>query len=132
MRISADTNVLVRAVILDDAKQTRIAQKALAEAELVAVTTVALCEFVWVLSRTYKASAPEIATAIRTLLASANVKADRQMIEAGLAAMDGGGDFADGVIAFQGAALGAEIFTSFDKDAVRRLNNEGVSAALLA
>jgi predicted nucleic-acid-binding protein len=40
-------------------------------------------------------------------------------VEAGLALLDAGGDFADGVIAYEGNWFGAETFLSFDKTAVR-------------
>ena len=43
-----------------------------------------------------------------------------------------GGDFADGVIAYEGNWLGADTFVSFDKKAVRLMEAQGVSARLLA
>ena len=49
MKITADTNVLVRAAVQDDAHQARRAAKVLQEADLVAVPIPVLCEFVWVL-----------------------------------------------------------------------------------
>jgi predicted nucleic-acid-binding protein len=131
MRITADTNVLVRAIVADDPKQAKIAQATLARAEMIAITPAALCELVWVLSRGYGIAAADIATAIRGLLASAKVEANRPAITAGLELLDEGGDFADGVIFFEGAALGAESFASFDKDAVRLLEKKGRRAALL-
>jgi predicted nucleic-acid-binding protein len=132
VKLTADTNVLVRAIVADEPKQARSAQAALAKAETVAVTGIALCEFVWVLARGYGVTAADIGLAIRRLIASANVAADRPAIEAGLALLDSGGDFADGIIAFEGAALGADAFASFDKDAVRLLKHRGVGAILLA
>jgi len=44
MNISVDTNVLVRAVLQDDAKQARTANKLLREASLIAVSMPYLCE----------------------------------------------------------------------------------------
>ena len=121
-----------RAVVADDPKQAKLAQAALQNADLVAVTTITLCEFVWVLSRGYGVAQTDIGAAIRALIASRNVEADRPAIEFGLRVLDAGGDFADGVIAFEGTALGAESFASFDRDAVKRLQTQGVSASLLA
>ena len=118
MRITADTNVLVRAAVGDDPVQSPLAADALQRASLIAVTTPALCEFVWVLTRAYKRSVAEIAGAIRHLLAADSVAADRPAIEAGLAFLEAGGDFADGVIAHEGSRLGAEVFLSFDTGAV--------------
>jgi predicted nucleic-acid-binding protein len=48
-----------------------------------------------------------------------------------LALLDAGGDFADGVIAYEGKWLGAETFVSFDKKAVEMLRSQGVAARLL-
>jgi predicted nucleic-acid-binding protein len=42
-----------------------------------------------------------------------------------------GGDFADGVIAYEGNWLGADTFVSFDKRAVKLLETQGKSARLL-
>lgn len=131
MRITADTNILVRAIAADHPRQSRVAAEELAAAELVAIPSAALCELVWVLQRGYDATIDEIGQAIRLLLASVNVVADRPAAEAGLAMLQAGGDFADGVIAFAGNALGGEAFVSFDKDAVRRLQAQGQSARLL-
>ncbi|MGE0740639.1 MAG: type II toxin-antitoxin system VapC family toxin [Hyphomonadaceae bacterium] len=131
MKITADTNVLVRAIVADDPKQARIAQSTLKSAELVAITSTAMCEFVWVLARGYGVSPADIGAAIRQLLASASVEANRPAIEAGLAALDDGGDFADGVIAFDGATLGGDAFASFDKDAVKLLKRQGLDVVLL-
>lgn len=128
MKITADTNLLVRAIVLDDATQTEAAERELGEAELVALTLPAICELVWVLSRNYRRSASDIAYALRTLVDAGNVAADRAAIDAGLAMLDGGGDFADGVIADAGKWLGAEEFVSFDKKAVRLLRARGEAA----
>ena len=131
MRITADTNVLVRAVMADDPAQARLAQTALADAELIAIPSPVMCEFVWVLSRGYGVSDQDIARAIRGFLAAETVETNRPVIEAGLAVLAAGGDFADGVIAFEGANFGASTFVTFDRDAVRRLDALGCDAALL-
>ncbi len=130
MRIAVDTNVLVRAVVQDDPRQAEIASKTL-RAEVVAVATSCLCEFVWVLRRVYGFRPPAIAATIRELLAAGNVETNRQAAEAGLAMLDAGGDFADGVIVYEGKWLGAETFVSFDKKAVEMLSSAGVSARVL-
>lgn len=132
MKITADTNVLVRAIVMDEQKQAKIAHTVLKKAETIAIPTATLCEFVWVLSRGYKIGAADIGSAVRSLIATANVETNRPAIAAGLALLEGGGDFADGVIAFEGAALGAEVFASFDKQAVDLLNRTGRNALLLS
>jgi predicted nucleic-acid-binding protein len=61
-----------------------------------------------------------------------NVELDRPAIEAGLEVLEAGGDFADGVIAYEGHWLGAEEFVSFDKQAVSLLQAQGKRARLLS
>jgi predicted nucleic-acid-binding protein len=132
MKMTADTSVLVRALIGDDERQSKIAQMELKKAELVALALPALCELVWVLSQGYKIPSSEIAEAIRRLINGANVAVNRPAAEAGLALLDAGGDFADGVIAYEGSWLGADSFISFDKKAVKLMEGQGISARLLA
>jgi predicted nucleic-acid-binding protein len=57
---------------------------------------------------------------------------NRPTVEAGLSLLDAGGDFADGVIAYEGSWLGANTFVSFDKRPVRLLEAQGGSARLLS
>jgi predicted nucleic-acid-binding protein len=131
LKITADTNLLVRLFISDDVRQTRLAEQALASAEMVAITIAALCEMAWVLTRSYRVRNGEIAAAIRGLIDVGNVVVDRPAVEAGLATLDRGGDFADGVIAHQGYELGGEVFVSFDKRAVGLVSQVGEASLLL-
>ncbi len=59
------------------------------------------------------------------------MKVNRPAVEAGLSVLEAGGDFADGVIAYEGNWLGGETFVSFDKKAVALLTAQGQSARLL-
>ncbi|MEA0630896.1 type II toxin-antitoxin system VapC family toxin [Xanthomonas campestris pv. campestris] len=128
---AVDTNVLVRAVVRDDPAQADVAAAVLTDAELIAVALPCLCEFVWVLLRVYGFQQADAASAIRALLAAANVEVNRPAVEAGLLVLDAGGDFADGVIAYEGNWLGGETFVSFDKKAVVLLTAQGQSTRLL-
>ena len=132
MNITADTNVLIRAVVRDDAAQASIAVKALMDADKIAVTLPSLCEFVWVLLRVYDFKLQDVASAIRALTSAANVQVNRPAVEAGLAMLEAGGDFADGVIAFEGRWLGGDTFVSFDKKAVGLLKPQGLQTRLLS
>ena len=132
MKIAVDTNILVRAIIGDDPRQSRIAQGELARAQVVALAIPALCELVWVLSRGYEIPSAAIAQAIRRLIDGANVVVNRPAAEAGLAQMEEGGDFADGAIAYEGRWLGAESFVSFDQKAVKLMEARGEAARLLS
>lgn len=132
MKITADTNLLIRAAVQDDPHQSRLAAKVLQHADLVAVPVPVLCEFVWVLRRGYKKSASSVSDAIRRLMKSANVVMNLPAIDAGLSVLDAGGDFAEGVIAYDGDWLGAEEFLSFDQKAVSVLQSQGMRARLLS
>ena len=116
MRITADTNVLLRAVVQDDDAQTAIAQALFLQADVIAVPVPVLCEFAWVLRRGYGYGVDSIVT-------------DLPAVDAGLAALRGGGDFADGAIASQGERLGGAVFASFDRSAVEWLRENGAQAA---
>jgi predicted nucleic-acid-binding protein len=131
VKIAVDTNVLVRAAVRDDVEQAEAATKLMARAKIVAIAVPSLCEFVWVLRSVYRFQSSDIARAIRTLLTAENVETNRPAIEAGLAVLDAGGDFADGVIANEGKWLGAETFVSFDKKAVEMLIGLGLEARAL-
>lgn len=132
MRITVDTNVLARAVLRDDEKQSRAAIKVLREASLIAVPLPCLCELVWILRRGAGLPREAVSDAIRALINAGNVVVNRPAVEAGLAVHDAGGDFADGVMAHEGSWLGGETFVSFDKDAVKLLSAQGQAARLLS
>jgi predicted nucleic-acid-binding protein len=80
----------------------------------------------------YKHPADEIAAAVRRLVDGGNVVMNRQAVQAGLELLEAGGDFADGVIAYEGSWLGAETFISFDRNAVKLMTARGKSARLLS
>ena len=132
MKITADTNVLVRAITGDDERQSKAAQAELANADVVALALPALCELVWVLSQGYKIPVAEIAETIRRLMNSVNVVMNRPAVEAGMVQLEAGGDFADGAIAYEGSWLGADTFVSFDKRAVKLMEARGEPVRLLS
>ena len=132
MKITADTNVLIRAVVRDDEQQARVADRILKGAEVIAVTLPCLCEFVWVLRRLYKFDGKDIGAAIRALADTENVTLNLPAVEAGLAVLAAGGDFADGLIAYEGNWFHADLFVSFDKKAVTLLARQGYETRLLS
>ncbi|KXF74824.1 DNA-binding protein [Paramesorhizobium deserti] len=132
MKISVDTNILARAVLQDDPAQGKAAGQLLREASLIAVSLPCLCELVWILRRGAKLTKEEIAVTIRDLLDAGNVVMNRPAVEAGLAILEAGGDFADGIMAYEGNWLGGETFMSFDKQAVELLTQQGETARLLS
>lgn len=130
MRLAVDTNVILRLLVRDDARQTAIAAGELENAEAVILSLVALCEAAWVMERTYRFSRAVVAERLRNLIEAPTVECDRSEVEAGLAMLDVGGDFADGVIARLGRSKGADVFVSFDRKAVKRLVALGENARL--
>jgi len=131
VNVAVDTNVLARAVLLDDKQQARAAVKLLKDATLIAVSLPCLCELVWILKRGAGLGRDDIVRAIETLMAAGNVVMNRPAVEAGLALFKAGGDFADGIMAHEGQWLGGETFVSFDKIAVKLLLDQGQKAKLL-
>ena len=131
MKATVDTNVLLRAVVEDDRKQAAAAARLLREAEVIAVSLPCLCELVWVLRSVYRFGREEIVEAIESLLNASNVVVNRAAADAGMALLRAGGDFADGVIAWEGRWLGADTFVSFDQQAVAKIAELDESARVL-
>lgn len=121
MKVTLDTNVLVRLATRDDPAQAALAQQLLQQATLIAVPTPAVCELVWVLLRGYRYTAVQVAQALRTLLQVRHVVCHTPAVLAGLALLEAGGDFADGAIAFEGDLLGGQEFVSLDRQSVQLL-----------
>ena len=122
-------NVLLRAVVQDDSVQAAAAQALLLQATVIAVPIPVFCEFAWVLRRGYGYRADDIAAVIEAIADIDAVVTDSPAVDAGLAALRAGGDFADGTIASQGERLGGTVFASFDRGAVSRLRSNGANAA---
>lgn len=128
MRITADTNLLVRIIVRDDHGQAEKALHLLSDAEVVFIPPTCLCELVWVLGSTYQLTRDELASSVRAVIDRENVSIDVPTTAAGLRVLEAGGDFADGAIAAAGAAMGSEIFVSFDRKAIARIAKMGIAA----
>ena len=131
MKVTLDTNVLVRLATQDAPAQAALALRVLQKASLIAVPTPALCEMVWVLLRGYRYTPAQVAHALRTLLQVRQVVCHTPAVLAGLTQLDRGGDFADGVIAAEGELLGGTEFVSFDQQAIHLLKAQKRKARLL-
>src|SRR3546814_18272422 len=90
-----------------------------------AVTLPALCAFCWVLRKVYRYEAERVAAPVRLLIDAGNVAADRHAVEAGLAILEQGGDFAQWVLAPAGHWLGGEPCVSFARGSVGLLATQG-------
>jgi predicted nucleic-acid-binding protein len=132
MKAIVDSNILIRAAVRDNARQARAAATFLKDAELIVVSLACVCEFVAVLRNVYKIGREDVAAALRSLLDAGNVEINRPAVEAGMTVMNAGGDFTDGVIAYEGRWLGGETFVSFDKQAFPVAAVLGNKAKLLA
>lgn len=122
--IGLDTNVLVRYVAQDDAKQspqaTRLIESLSADSPGY-ISQVAVVELVWVLTGCYAASRDEIANMLETLLrAKELVVADADTIWKALRLFkQGKADFADCLIERSADAAGCAHTATFDRDAAK-------------
>jgi predicted nucleic-acid-binding protein len=81
--------------------------------------------------RGYRYTPEQVAHAVRTLLQVSQVVCHTPAVLAGLALLQSGGDFADGVIAFEGELLGAKEFVTFDQAAAKLLKTQKRKVRLL-
>lgn len=132
MNITLDTNLILRTLLNDDPRQSAAASQALKSATLVAVTLPTLCEVAWVMKSRYRLPRSVIADYLRLVITTEKVAVDSAAVEAGLATLEAGGDFADGVIAHEGRRLGGEVFATFDRAAAARLKRGGFATKVLA
>jgi predicted nucleic-acid-binding protein len=123
--IALDTNVLVRYLVQDDARQSAAAAKlidrTITEGDALFVSDVVLCEVVWVLAGSYRVPRPEIATVLRELLRARHLvfSASDQLVRALDAFVGGKGDFADYVIREHALAAGCAAAATFDRVLLR-------------
>ncbi len=119
--IALDTNVLVRYLVEDDAKQAALAaaliDRAIADDESLYVSDVVVCELVWVLSVAYHVGRKEIAALLRNLLRARHLafSAVEQLIRALDAYEAGKGDFADYLIREHARAADCDGVVTFDR-----------------
>lgn len=124
-----DTNVVVRLLVGDDAKQARAAEK-LAASEACTVAPSVLMECEWVLRAVYRLEPVLIASSFRDLLALRHIDAlDPVLTQQALRGYEAGLDFADALHAAQ-RSDGAR-FATFDRQLARRAPKAGVLAVEL-
>lgn len=131
MKITPDTNVLARALLGDDPEQTPRAREVLAESEEVVLTFVALAELDSVLRKVAKWSRAQVLEVLRRMLSQPNIRFHRWTVEEGLAALEAGADFADGIIAYDGAWQHGDTFVTFDHKAAAVMRERGIEVLLL-
>jgi predicted nucleic-acid-binding protein len=123
--IGIDTNVLVRYLAQDDPRQSAIATRFI-EGRLSAenpgfVSTVTLCEVVWVLAESYAADRKHVRDVVEGLLATKQLYIERsELVWKSLRAWEGvPADFSDALIGQLAIAQGAEKTVTFDRSAAR-------------
>lgn len=124
-----DTNVVVRLLVGDDAKQARAAEKLVAS-ESCTVAPSVLMECEWVLRAVYRLDPALIASSFRDLLALRHIDAlDPVLAQLALRGYEAGLDFADALHAAQ--RRDGERFVTFDRQLARRAQKAGVLAVAL-
>ncbi len=116
MRIAIDTNVMVRFLAKDDERQAQLARSAIGAADSVVISTMVLCETVWVLSRAFKLPRRRIAEVLREFITSDRVEVNRLEAEVGLLYLSRGGDFADAIVLLHAEQSRADRLLTFDRD----------------
>jgi len=123
--IALDTNVLIRFLVEDDEKQTRVAKRLIRNAiereEQLFIGDIVMCETVWVLSSAYRFSRAEIVEALAGLLRARAVvfaSADQlaRALEAYAKRKEG---FADYLIREHAVAAGADTVATFDRSLLK-------------
>ena len=119
MRVAVDTNVLVRYLTWDAEEQATEAATILESGDMIAISTIVLCELVWVLKRAYRYAGADIVEVVRHLIQARHVEIDRPAAEFGLQMLARGGDFADGVIQCDADRARCDRLVTFDQDFAR-------------
>ncbi len=120
-----DTNVLVRYIVQDDAKQaqlaTRYIEKNCTPENPGRINVVVLCELVWVLSRGYKYERQSVAAVLREMLAAPelSMEQDEAVWQALRLYERGTAGFADYLIGILNHRAGASPTITFDKKAAQ-------------
>ena len=119
MKVSVDTNVLVRYLTWDAEEQAIEAAAILESRDVIVISTIVLCELVWVLKRAYRYATAEIVDIVGRLIQTRNVEIDRPAVEVGLQMLTRGGDFADGVIQCEAGRAKCDRVVTFDRNFAR-------------
>ena len=122
--IGLDTNVLVRYIMQDDAKQAAKATTLIERLTAAApgfITLVSVVELVWVLSSCYDLSRAQVAQALEIILRSKQLIVDQaeHVVRALRAFSAGNADFADCLIERMAASAGCAQTMTFDSAAAK-------------
>lgn len=121
MMTGLDTNVLVRYLTDDDPSQakkaTQVIEGAAEGGDLLYVTSIVLCELVWVLESAYGHSRPEIQAVLERILRTAQFRFDHKELlwQAWQSYCEGRADFSDYLIGYLGTRDGCQDTVTFDR-----------------
>jgi predicted nucleic-acid-binding protein len=119
VRLAVDTNVLIRLLVDDNKAQADAAEAALQQADQIVISLPVLCEVAWVLRQSFRFNRQRIAEALRDLVSSLAAEVDAAAFEAGIAMLEKGGDFADGMINQLAAQARCDGVLTFDQNFAR-------------
>jgi len=121
--VGLDTNIVVRFVMQDDARQAVVANRIFNE-EISPVSkgyiaSIVLCEAVWVLVRSFKLNRRNIATAVETLLQASSLEIEHRQCawDALRDFKNNSADYSDCLLARVNRQNGAPSTLTFDQDA---------------
>ena len=122
--IGLDTNVLLRYVVQDDAKQaalaTQLIETTLEDDEPGWIASIVLCELVWVLEGPYDYARNAIAATLQRLFEIARFRVEEPAIAwRALDAYKSGADFSDAMIALGNERDGCAYTATFDRSAAK-------------
>jgi predicted nucleic-acid-binding protein len=123
--ISLDTNILVRLLTNDEPKQAEKARKALdlalRENQRIWVSTIVMCELVWVLRSLYAYDKTQTTLAVNALLAFSGLELQNAALikKALVLYATHTSDFADILLGLIGEREGADYTLTFDKKAAK-------------
>lgn len=128
--IGLDTNVLARYLTQDDPAQarkaTQIIEERASEDSAFFITSVVVCELVWVLESAYGYDQGQVVPVLEQILRTRQFRfEDRDLLWQALTDYRGGkGDFSDHLIGRMGARAGCERTLTFDRSLNRAAHFE--------
>ncbi|MDR3453483.1 MAG: type II toxin-antitoxin system VapC family toxin [Rhodoferax sp.] len=122
--IGLDTNVLVRYIMQDDARQSKLASRlieSLTVEEPGFFPLVAVIELVWVLSSSFELVRAQVVSALEVLLQTKEIQVERAEVvwRAVRIYRDSSADFADCLVERSAAAAGCACTMTFDRGAAK-------------
>jgi len=122
--IAFDTNLLVRALVMDNPEQVAIARRLMAE-DTVFLSRTVLLETEWVLRSRYNKSRGELLAFFRALLETENTAVETaEALGHAVEWYARGADFAD---ALHLAACGSAVMHTFDRDFCKAAREAGIA-----